>query len=144
VYLVDTNVISAAALSKTVAADVVGWMDEHSDSLYLSAVTVAEIEDGIAKSRRENARRKAVDLAAWLETLLHLYENRVLPFDLAAARFAGALSDLARSKGHAPGFADIIVAATAQCHRLTILTRNIRHFAPLNVPILNPFARLPS
>ena len=76
------------------AAELLKWMDEHSITLYLSAVTVAEIEDGIAKARRERARRKAADLTAWLETLLHLYGDRVLAFDIAAARLAGRLSDL--------------------------------------------------
>jgi toxin FitB len=118
-------------------------MDEHSTELYLSAVTVAEIEDGIAKARREQARRKAADLTAWLETLLHLYRNRILAFDVAAARIAGSLSDLARSKGIAPGFADIAIAATARAHELIILTRNTRHFEPLGVPTIDPFERLP-
>jgi toxin FitB len=144
-YLVDTNVISAGAPSKGVAAaDLVKWMDEHSAELYLSAVTVTEIEDGIAKARREPATRKAAGLTAWLETLLHLYGNRILAFDVAAARVAGGLSDLARSKGVAPGFADIVIAATAHSHQLTILTRNTRHFEPLGVPTVNPFNRLPS
>jgi predicted nucleic acid-binding protein len=144
-YLVDTNVISAGAPSRTVAAaDLVKWMDEQSADLYLSAVTVTEIEDGIAKARRERATRKAADLTAWLETLVHLYGNRILAFDVAAARIAGALSDLARSKGIAPGFADIVIAATARSHKLTILTRNTRHFEPLGLPTVNPFDRLPS
>ena len=70
-YLVDTNVISAGAPSKAVSADeLLKWMNEHSTKLYLSVVTVAEIEDGIAKARRERARRKATNLAAWLETLV--------------------------------------------------------------------------
>ena len=78
-YLVDTNVISAGAPSNAVReAGSLKWMDEHSTELYLSAVTVAEIEDGIAKARREKAKRKAADLTAWLETLLHLYSDRVL------------------------------------------------------------------
>jgi hypothetical protein len=47
---------------------------------------VAEIEDGIAKARREGATRKSVDLSAWLETVLHLYGDRVLAFDAATAR----------------------------------------------------------
>jgi predicted nucleic acid-binding protein len=144
-YLVDTNVISGGAPSKAVAAaDLVKWMDEQSAQLYLSTVTVAEIEDGIAKARREKARRKASDLMEWLETLLHLYGDRILPFDLVAARVAGAFSDLARSKGAAPGFADIAIAATAHSRGLTLLTRNARHFAPLGVPTVNPFERLPS
>jgi predicted nucleic acid-binding protein len=119
-------------------------MDEHSAELYLSAVTVAEIEDGIAKARRERANRKAADLTAWFETILHLYGNRILAFDIAVARMAGALSDLARRKGMAPGFADIVIGATARCHGLTILTQNTRHFEPLGLPTVNPFERLPS
>ena len=70
----------------------------------MSAVTIAEIEDGIAKARREGAARKARRaLAAWLETLLHLYGDRVLPFDVGVARIAGVLSDKARGQGQAPG-----------------------------------------
>jgi len=143
-YLVDTNVISAGAPTKArVAADLVRWMDQHSLELYVSVVTITEIEDGIAKARRERPKRKASQLTAWLETLLHLYADRVIAFDLAAARVAGALSDLARSKGIAPGFADIMLAATARSRDLTILTRNIRHFEPLGVQTVNPFDRLP-
>jgi predicted nucleic acid-binding protein len=144
-YLVDTNVISVGAPSKAVAAsELIGWMDEHSAELWLSTVTVTEIEDGIAKARRAEAKRKASELTEWLETILHLYVDRILAFDLAAARIAGALSDLARSKGLAPGFADIMIAATASSRGLTILTRNARHFEPLDVPTLNPFVCLPS
>lgn len=119
-------------------------MDTHAALLFLSAVTVAEIEDGIAKLRREGAPRKSADLAAWLEAVLHLYGDRILAFDTAIARIAGTLSDRARGQGHAPGFSDLIIAATAQRHGLIILSRNIRHFAPLDVPVLDPFAALPS
>jgi predicted nucleic acid-binding protein len=143
VYLVDTNVISVGAPSRLAPVGVVDWMDAHSALLFLSAVTVAEIEDGIAKLRREGATRKSADLTAWLETMLHLHGNRILAFDTAIARIAGALADRARSQGHAPGFSDIIIAATAQHHGLTILSRNVRHFAPLNVPVLDPFVVLP-
>lgn len=144
VYLVDTNVISAGSPAKTaVAADVIAWMDAQSSALFMSVVTIAEIEDGVAKSRREGATRKAEGLAAWLETLLHLYGDRVLPFDVEVARIAGVLSDKARGLGQAPGFADVIIAATARRHRLTILTRNLRHFEPLDVPVINPFDGLP-
>jgi toxin FitB len=142
-YLVDTNVISARAPARPVPHPLTGWMDTHSASLFLSAVTVAEIEDGIAKLRREGATRKSADLAAWLETVLHLYADRVLAFDAATARIAGALSDRARGLGQAPGFADIIIAATAQQHALTILSRNLRHFEPFGVSVIDPFKRLP-
>jgi predicted nucleic acid-binding protein len=143
VYLVDTNIISAAAPSRSVPPALVAWMDANSASLFLSAVTVAEIEDGIAKSRREGASRKSADLAAWLEAVLHLYGDRILAFDVPTARIAGAIADRARSQGQAPGFADIIIAATAQHHRLTILSRNLRHLAPLGVAVIDPFTSLP-
>jgi predicted nucleic acid-binding protein len=142
-YLVDTNVISAQAPSRVPLPELAAWMDSHSAELFLSTVTIAEIEDGIAKAKREGATRKARDLAAWLETVLHLYAARILPLDLATARLAGNLSDRARAQGHAPGFADIIIAATAQRHGLTILTRNLRHFESLGVPVHDPFVRLP-
>ena len=118
-------------------------MEAHSALLFLSAVTVAEIEDGVAKLRREGARRKSESLAAWLETVLHLYGDRILSFDAPTARIAGAVSDRARGQGQAPGLGDIIIAATAQRRTLTILSRNIRHFEPLGVSVLDPFAALP-
>jgi predicted nucleic acid-binding protein len=142
-YLVDTNVISAAAPSRPVSPALIEWMDAHSAALFLSVVTVAEIEDGIAKARREGATRKSVDLSAWLETVLHLYGDRVLAFDTATARIAGAISDRARGSGQTPGLADIIIAATAQHHGLTILSRNLRHFEPLGVAVIDPFTSLP-
>lgn len=118
-------------------------MDAQSAVLSLSAVTVAEIEDGIAKLRREGATRESADLAAWLEAVLHLYGDRILVFDTAIARIAGALSDQTRGRGQAPGLGDIIIAATAKRHGLTILSRNVRHFAPLGVTVLDPFIALP-
>jgi toxin FitB len=108
VYLVDTNLISANLPSRLAMSELVTWTDAHSALLFLSAVTMAEIEDGIAKLQREGATRKSKDLAA-----LHLYGDRVLAFDTPTARTVGALSDRARAQGHAPGPADIIIAATA-------------------------------
>ena len=67
----------------------------------------------------------------------------VLPFDIGAARIAGALTDRARAAGHAPGFADIAIAATAVNRDPTVLTRNLRHFEPLAVPARDPFRGLP-
>ena len=120
------------------------WMDSNSAGLFLSVITVAEVEDGIAKSHRLGAYRKAKRLSDWLETLLHLYGSRVLPVDLPTARCAGRLADRARGQGHAPGLADLVIAATAQKHGHTILTRNLRHFGPLDVPALDPFDTLPT
>jgi predicted nucleic acid-binding protein len=103
-YLVDTNVISTAAPTAAVKpVELVRWMEAHSNDLFLSSVSVAEIADGIAKVKREGANRKAADLSAWLETVLHLYGERVLAFEGATAQIAGTLSDLARGRGHSPG-----------------------------------------
>jgi predicted nucleic acid-binding protein len=142
--LVDTNIISAGAPTAAVKhADLIGWMESHSSELFLSAITIAEIADGVAKARREGAKRKANQLSAWLRAVLHLYGNRVLPFESATAEIAGALSDLARSRGHSPGLADVIIAATARQHGLAVLSRNGRHFAPMDAIVVDPLVRLP-
>lgn len=143
-FLVDTDVLSTGAPSKAQPNPaLVAWMDRHSEKLYVSVVTIAEIEDGIAKSGREGATRKAARLREWLETLVHLYSPRILPFDLAAARIAGSLSDRARSRGHNAAFADLTIAAIARHHDLTILTCNLKHYAPLGVAVHDPVAELP-
>nr|WP_232302642.1 PIN domain-containing protein [Elstera litoralis] len=97
----------------------------------------------MAKLRRTGGIQRAAALGDWLETLLHFYSGRVLPFDIPVARVAGLLSDHALSQGQAPGLADIAIAATAQHHRLTVLTRNLRHFEPLGIAVVDPFVRLP-
>jgi hypothetical protein len=118
-------------------------MVRHTEHLYLSVLTLSEIDQGIAKARRQGASRRATLLSEWVEAVILLYANRVLPIDVAAARLAGALADLASPKGHAPGFVDVAIAATARVNDLTILTRNLRHFAPLGVPAWDPFVALP-
>ena len=143
-YLVDTKVLSFAAPGRPDRAPhLVQWMISHTDSLYLSVITVAEIEQGIAKARRQGARRQAAQLTEWVELAIALYARRLLPIDFEVARLAGVLSDLVRGKGHAPRFADAAIAATARVHDLTVLTRNLRHFEPLGVPVWDPFAHLP-
>ena len=119
------------------------WMDQNSERLFISTITVAEIADGIAKARRAGSGKKAAALAAWLEPIVHLYGERILPFDIAAARIAGTLSDRARSVGRSRGFADLAIAAIAAAHELTVLTGNLRHFGPLGIPAHNPLETLP-
>ena len=142
-YLVDTNVISVTAPTSLRRTELADWMDVHSPDLFLSAVTIAEIADGIAKAKREGKNRKSSDLSAWLRTVLHLYGDRVLPFDSEGAEIAGALADLARRRGHSPGFADIAIGATARQHGLTVLSRNERDFASMSVAVVDPFQKLP-
>ena len=141
-FLVDTNVISAMAPSKRDAArDLVAWLDQASAYLFLSVVTAAEVASGIAKAQREGAFTKARRLREWWQAIEHLYGPKVLPFDLRCAHAAGRMLDDARSSR--PGFEDIAIAATARVHGLTVLTRNLRHFRPLGVPVLNPLEALP-
>jgi predicted nucleic acid-binding protein len=143
VYLVDTDVISAAAPTKRPHPTAIDWLRRNSENLFLSAVTVTEIEDGIAQARRRQAVQKATMLTAWLNGLLHLYAARIIVFDVPIARLAGGLSDIARGLGHAPGLADIVIAATAKHRGFTVLTRNLRHFKPLGVPAADPFTKMP-
>ena len=118
-------------------------MEQNSDGLYLSVITIAEVEDGIARSRHTGAHAKAGRLAAWLETVLHLYHRRILPIDVPTTRRIGLLADRARGSGHDPGLADLAIAATATLRGYDVLTRNLRHFAPLGIKAHDPFDTLP-
>lgn len=141
-FLVDTNVISALAPSKRPdSGELVAWLDRASSFLYLSVVTGAEVVSGIAKAEREGADTKARRLREWWGAIEHLYADRILPFDLNCAHQAGRFLD--RARAHQPGFEDIAIAATAQVHGFTVLTRNLRHFLPLGVDAADPFERLP-
>ena len=145
VYLVDTNILSIGAPgSREAPTGWIPWMEAHSEALFLSTITVAEVCDGIAKVKRSGAPGRATRLSDWLDLILHLYSDRVLPFDVAAARVAGRLLDRASASGHAPGFADIAIAATAESREFTVLTRNARDFAPLGALVVNPFEILPA
>jgi toxin FitB len=142
-YLVDTNILSARAPGKAAAhKSLAVWMDEHSAALRLSVVTITEIEDGIAKARRQGATRKAADLADWLESVVHLYDDQILPIDTGIARAAGQLLDEMRGRGRDPGLADMLIAATARVHGLTLLTRNLRDFAGCGVVVVDPFGEM--
>lgn len=143
-YLVDTNVLSAAAPTKAVSRqDIRDWMDRNSEGLYLSVITVAEVEQGIARCLRTGTQAKARRLAEWLETVLHLYASRVLHVDVSVARRLGPLADYALGQGHAPGLADLAIAATALSRGFMVLTQNLRHFTPLGVSAQDPFEALP-
>ena len=143
-YLLDTNIVSAdAPARRPVGAEAFAtWARAESDRLYLSAITIAEIEAGIARAVRIGATRKAEDLRRWLAAVEHFYAGRILPFGIEEARYAALILD--RARAHDPGFEDIAIAATAGVRGLTVLTANERHFAPLGVPYANPFRELPA
>ena len=131
-FLVDTDVLSALRRRER-NPGIVRWVSkQRSTDLYLSVVSVGEIEREIARQEpRDPAFARA--LAAWLDSVIRLYGERILAVDLSAARRWGRLS---RSLGHES--ADLLIAATALEHGLTMVTRNVRHFEPAGVPVLDP------
>ena len=114
---------------------VAAWVEaQRGSELYVSVVTIGEVERGIERQRAK-APAFAAALAAWLDRVLALYGDRVLPFDLSAARHWGRLGATLGNEG-----ADLMIAATALERGLTVVTRNVRHFAPTGVGLLDPFA----
>jgi predicted nucleic acid-binding protein len=142
-YLIDTNIVSAEARAKQKVGEeaFAAWVSVRSDALYISTVTIAEIEAGIARCERIGATARAEHLRRWLTAVEQLYADRILPFGIEEARYAGAILD--RARAHDPGFEDIAIAATAAARGLTVLTANERHFAPLGVAYHNPLKQLP-
>ena len=132
-FLLDTDVLSALRRRER-NLDIVRWVEkQRTADLYLSVVTVGEIERGIAQQDRRDPSF-ARELALWLDRLLDWYGERVLPVDSATARRWGRLSATLGHEG-----ADLLIAATALEHGLTVVTRNIRHFEPTGVPVVGPF-----
>lgn len=131
-FLIDTDVLSSLRKRER-NPNIVRWVKgQRTDDLYLSVVSVGEIERGIAQQERRDPAFARV-LGAWLDTVLSLYSGRLLPVDLSTARRWGRLSD---DIGHAN--ADLLIAATALDHGLTVVTCNIRHFKPTGVPVIDP------
>jgi len=143
-YLLDTSVLSLLAPGKAPPAETLAnWIRAHNDALYISAITVAEVEQGIRKLRRAGAAERADALANWLDALIENGEQRILPFDARAGRIAGELSDQAIAIGRHPGFADVAIAATAVANGLLVLTHNGKHFTSLGVAFIDPVIELP-
>ena len=133
-YLIDTVVLSEMRKRRR-HPRVVRWLrGRTADTLFLSAITVGEIERGIERQRIDNPVF-AEALASWLDRTIMLYADRIVPVTTVIARRWGRLS--ARI-GH--GGADLLIAATALEHGLTVVTRNVRHFAPTGVAVEDPFA----
>jgi toxin FitB len=144
-YLVDTNILSTTAPGRNhgPAQPVAEWLAGRDDVLFLSVMTIAEIEDGIAKARRQGATRKAAALADWLDAVLDEFADQVLPVTPGVARKAGQFLDAMGGSGLNPGLADMLIAATAAHFELVLLSRNVRDFAGLGVPVVDPFEALP-
>lgn len=135
-FLLDTVVLSELRKpAQRRNRNLVKWIGAvPSQDLFVSVLTVGEIERGLEQQRDGNPPF-ADALAAWLETVVRTYAERILPIDIAVARRWGRLSHRLGNKG-----LDLAIAATALEHGLTVATRNLSHFEPSGVRVVNPFA----
>jgi toxin FitB len=131
-YLLDTNVVSELRRARPHGA-VLAWLDSVDDAdLHLSAVTIGEIQAGIEITRQQDAA-KATEIEAWLDQVAGTFN--VLPMDARTFRtwarmMHGRSDDLIE---------DAMIAATADVHNLTVVTRNVRDFEGMGVGVLDPF-----
>lgn len=136
-FLIDTVTLSELRKRQRDPMLVAWFERQRTADLFLSVISIGEIERGIA-------RQRAIDpdfadaLARWLDRVLTLYGERVVPFDLGAARRWGALSAALGNDS-----ADLMIAATALERGLTVVTRNVPDFEPTGVAVLDPFSRQP-
>ncbi len=135
--LVDTNVISETLRQQPDPA-VVRWMDAQSvETLYLSAVTVAELRYGIAVL--PEGRRRQVLHSGLEQSVLPLFEGRILPFDGVAAESYAELMAAARRRGRGVSAADGYIAATAHAAGLMVATRDTSPFEAVGLAVVNPW-----
>ncbi|WP_296869496.1 type II toxin-antitoxin system VapC family toxin [Tibeticola sp.] len=132
-YLLDTNVVSELRKARP-HGGVVAWLQSLDDTqIYLSAVTIGEIQAGIELTREQDPG-KAAEIEAWLEQVAVAYN--VLPMEAATfrtwARLMHRKSDTL--------YEDAMIAATAQIHGLIVATRNVADFDALGMGVFNPFA----
>jgi toxin FitB len=138
VIILDTNVLSALMRADPDTA-VVDWLDRQpADSVWLSSITVFEARFGLALLPK-GRRRVALQLA-FERVLAEDLSNRVLDFDSMAAATAAHLAADRQRAGRSVDLRDTMIAGIALARRATIATRNTKHFAGLDVPIVNPWA----
>lgn len=132
-YLLDTNVVSELRKQRP-HVGLVAWLKSIDDAqLYLSAVTLGEIQAGIELTREQDPG-KAQEIEAWLELVAGAYN--VLSMDAASFR---AWARLMHRKSDTL-YEDAMIAATASVHGLTVATRNVNDFKALGLAVFNPFA----
>lgn len=133
ILILDTNVLSALRRPERVPG-LVRWLDaQEEETLFLSVISLGEIERGIAMQERRDPQF-ASDLKRWIEDTMALFFDRLLPFGAEEARIWGRMSAALGHDG-----ADLLIAATAEARGATVVTGNERHFRPTGVPVINPF-----
>lgn len=131
--ILDTNVLSALRRPER-SPQVHAWLSRQDEAaLYLSVITLGEIERGIVRQDSVNPTF-AQDLREWIARTVTLFSDRLLPFGAAEARIWGRLSAQIGHNG-----ADLLIAATAIAHDAIVVTGNVADFAPSGCRILNPF-----
>src|SRR5882757_5392927 len=133
--LVDTDVWSEL-VRQAPDKRVLAWEKDNSDRLWLSSVVIGEFLSGVAAM--PDGRRKQ-SLAETYEEILHLYADRIVGFDLDAARCYAIVLAYQEAAGRSPGTADTQIAATALAMGMALGTRNTKHFAGLGLELINPW-----
>lgn len=135
--LLDTNVLSAL-MQQQADTRIVAWLDRQpAESIWLSSVTVFEARYGLALLA--DGQRKHALLDRFEALLRDDLFNRVLPFDTSAAHQAALLAAARKAHGRPVDMRDTFIAGIAMSHRATLATRNVRHFADLSSPVVNPW-----
>jgi predicted nucleic acid-binding protein len=136
-FLLDTNVISEWMKPRP-NPGVVAWLAEvDEDRTFLSVITLTELRYGIERMVAGHRRRR---LEEWLEEELPLrFEARVLPIDPDVADACGKVVARSQAVGRRMEVMDAFIAATAEVHRLTVVTRNASDFQPVLRDVLNPW-----
>jgi toxin FitB len=136
-FLLDTNVVSEWVKPQQ-NPHVVAWLKEvDEDRVFLSVASLAEIRRGVELMP---AGRRRDHLAGWLtENLPARFEGRILDIDSRIAETWGIVMARGQKAGANVSVLDAFFAATAEVHRLTLVTRNVEHFLKLGIPLLNPW-----
>jgi len=127
-YLIDKVVLSELRKPQRDSGLVAWFEQQRTTNLFVSVISIGEIERGIARQRTTNPGFVAA-LATWLDRALTLYGERILPLELKTTRRWGVLSAAIGNDS-----ADLMIAATALEHGLTVATRNVSDFEPTGVP----------
>ena len=135
--LIDTVVVSELRKASPSPAVLAYLREQKTEHLFLSVMTIAEIESGIERQRKGASLAQqafAQDLQTWLTALELAYAPRILPITLPIAKISERLS---AQLGYQS--VDLLIAATALHHNLTVVTRNVSDFTPTGVRVFNPF-----